>query len=63
MPLMSVNLSDLHIRKMLDTHLLKKGDAENMEKVAQVTSTNHWICQRKAGTSGTTGPKGSSKGN
>ena len=61
MPLMSVNLSDLHIRKLLDTHLLKEGDADDMEKVAQVTSTNHWICLRKAG-SGTTGPKGSSEG-
>ena len=39
MPFMSVNLSDLHIRKMLDTHLLKEGDADNMEKVVQVTSS------------------------
>ena len=60
MPLMSVNLSDMHIGKILDTHLLKEGDADNMEKVAQVTSTNHWVCRRKPAR--VAGPKGSSEG-
>ena len=33
----TLTLSDLHIRKMIDTHILKEGDADNMEKVAQVS--------------------------
>lgn len=32
----TLTLSHKHIRKMISTHLLKEGDADDMAKVAQV---------------------------